>query len=254
MAVSLLALPSPASAHQTVSIDHDILIIKGDERNDLVTIDYDSIKDEYIIGHDIEDPIPAGCYRDSVEPFHKLHCPRSLVHGIFIETVDGSDSVVFGFDTTGFPGPILVQVSTGAGNDKFVGGPEDDDVDMGDGNNNVDTSGGNDQVATGDGNDKVDTGPGDDKAFAGGGTDKVTTADGNDLANLGPGNDTGKGGPGNDTLKGAKGGDHLFGGAGVDWLIGGLGGDFLFGGGDNDKCKGGPGSEHEFGCEIGFNY
>lgn len=88
-----LALPAVAQAHQIVRIEGGQLIIEGDHTKeaDEVTVVYDSVKDEYVIGHDIEDPIPAGCYRDAIEPFHKLHCPASGITKIVVNLGNADD-------------------------------------------------------------------------------------------------------------------------------------------------------------------
>lgn len=240
---ALLVPVASAAAHQTVTIEEGggmfgdrgtRLVIHGDTRPDLVTITYDPVKAEFLIGHDIEDPIPAGCYRDSVEPFHILHCPASLFSSsarVYIYTGEGSDKVV----TTMRLGDLVV-AALGTDSDSFEGGDEDDEA-----------SGeeGDDRAATGEGTDKVDGGPGNDKASLGGG---------NDSAKLGSGNDTAFGGKGADSFYGGPGIDHLYGGLGGDWLFGGPGGDFLFGGGGSDHCAGGPGKESVSSCEIGYRY
>ena len=159
-------MPAVSSAHQEVVIykpgtSEATLTIFGDhtKTSDLITIDYDSIKDEYIIGHDIEDPIPIGCYRDAVEPFHKLHCPRSLAKNIRIHTGAGKDSIKVGFDTVGFPGDLFrIEADCEGDNDEFDGGPEEDVVDLGEGDNQAVTGTGNDQVASGPGADNISTG------------------------------------------------------------------------------------------------
>lgn len=242
IAVLASLLPAAtASAHQKVTVEEGggfsdkgtHLVIHGDDRNDLVTVTYDPAKDEFLIGHDIEDPIPAGCYRDSIEPFHILHCPASLFPSgrVYIYTGTGNDKVV-----TSMRLGDLVKAALGPGEDSFEGGDEDDEVDGEDEN---------DQASTGGGTDKVNGGPGKDKAGLG---------PGNDSAKLGPGQDKGSGGEGADSFYGGPGVDHIFGGPDEDWLYGGPGGDFLFGGPDDDHCVGGPGKEHVVSCEIGYQY
>ena len=242
LALASLLPATIASAHQKVTIEEGggafgdkgtHLVIHGDDRNDLVTVVHDPVKDEFLIGHDIEDPVPAGCYRDSIEPFHILHCPASLFPGgrVYIYTGVGNDKVV-----TSMRLGDIVKAALGPGKDSFEGGDEDDEVD-----GEEDS----DQASTGEGADKVKGGPGNDKASLGGGKDSAT---------LGPGADTGYGGGDEDTMYGGPGIDHAFGGPGADWLYGGPGGDFLFGGPDDDHCAGGPGKEHVVSCEIGYRY
>jgi Ca2+-binding RTX toxin-like protein len=210
VALVVLALATGASAHQKVTIEEGEgfleqlgtnLVIHGDDRPDLVTVIYDPVLDEFLIGHDIEDPIPEGCYRDSEEPFHILHCPRRLITGrVFVYTGVGNDRVVI----TAKVKDIVESVKAflGGGNDSFEGDEEDDEVDEEEGN---------DQARTGGGADMVKGGPGSDKA---------------------------RGGPGPDRLLGGPNADWLFGGPGGDFLAGGPSADHCLGGPGKERVSG----------------
>ncbi len=135
-----LAFTAVSAAHQTVTISGSELVIEGDKTKptDEVTITYDSVKEEFVIGHDIEDPIPPGCYRDAVEPFHKLHCPAKGITKIRVEVGSANDTVrqeniIDIVSTAGVPtGALIVpkdlvsiEVNTGSGNDRFEEEPTD---------------------------------------------------------------------------------------------------------------------------------
>lgn len=206
VAIAALGSVPGAAAHQKVTIEEGEgflehlgtnLVIHGDDRPDLVTVIYDPVLDEFLIGHDIEDPIPEGCYRDSKEPFHILHCPRHLITGrVFVYTGVGSDKVVI----TAKVKDIVdsVRASLGVGNDSFEGDEEDDEVDEGEGNDQAMTGGGADTVKGGPGGDKVYGGPGPDHLFGGPNADWLF------------------GGPGGDFLAGGPNADHCLGGPGKE--------------------------------------
>jgi hypothetical protein len=194
-----LALPAASPAHQVATLSGGQLTIAGDQQNklnDLITLDYDSSRNELVIGNDIFGRHPARCTPDAVHSERIIHCPASLISAIQIDAGAGSDSVIASV-------PVPIQASMGAGNDSFQGGSE------------VDT------VRGGPGSDKASLGAGDDTASMGGGTDK---------AYGGPGNDTLKGGAAGDKLSGQGGADWLLGGGGHDQLLAGGGQDRCNGG------------------------
>ena len=133
-AVCALAFAGVAMAHEFVEVSGDgTVTITGDgaKKPDLVTIDYDAAaRDEYIIGHDILNPIPNGCKRDADEPVDKLHCPGSLVRRFKVLTKTDGDAVKVG---TLLPDPVKVPVhiNTGPGSDQVAAGPEKDIVTTG---------------------------------------------------------------------------------------------------------------------------
>ena len=128
------------------------------------------------------------------------------------------------------------------GNDKAIGGSENDTLKLGKGND----------VGLGlDGRDKIFGGKGNDIADGGGGKDTIKTQGGSDLALGGAGNDKVIGGGGKDIVAGETGNDTLKSGGGNDVVIGGAGRDRMdLGGGDDlaimeagDSAVGGAGSD-----------
>lgn len=198
-----------AAAHQKVTIEQggglfgDVgshLVIHGDDRNDLVTVVYDPLLDEFLIGHDVEDPIPEGCYRDSREPFHILHCPASLINGrIYIYTGVGNDKVAISAKAKDVI--VLARAFLGVGFDSFEGDEEDDEVDGEEGG---------DQAKTGGGDDTFRGGQGGDKAFGGAGIDRLFGGLNSDVL---------YGGPDDDFLAGGSNRDHCYGGSGMERTI-----------------------------------
>lgn len=207
--VAGLALPTALPADQVATLSGGQLTITGDQQNklnDLITIAYDSNRDELVIGSDVFGPHPSQCTPDAVHPQRVIHCPASLISAIQIDAGTGSDKVIATV-------PVAIQAAMGAGNDSFQGGSK------------VDT------VRGGSGSDKAFLGPGDDTASMGSGSDK---------AYGGPGKDTLKGGGGSDKLFGQGGADWLLGGGGTDKLLGGGGRDRCNGGPGGAKqisCK-----------------
>jgi Ca2+-binding RTX toxin-like protein len=204
-----LGLPAASPAHQVATLSGGQLTITGDQQNklnDLITLDYDSSRDELVIGNDVFGRHPSKCTRDAVHPERIIHCPASLISAIQIDAGTGRDSVIATV-------PVAIQAVMGAGNDSFQGGSE------------VDT------VRGGSGSDKASLGAGDDTASMGGGTDK---------AYGGPGKDTLKGAAASDKLFGQGGADWLLGGGGRDKLLAGGGQDQCNGGPGGAKqisCK-----------------
>lgn len=130
----------------------------------------------------------------------------------------------------------------GRGNDKALGGSENDTLKLGKGND----------VGLGlDGRDTILGGKGNDIADGGGGKDTIKTQGGSDVALGGAGNDKVIGGGGNDIVSGDEGNDTLKSGGGNDVVIGGAGRDRMnLGGGDDlalleagDSAVGGAGSD-----------
>jgi len=208
-ALLALALPAGAAAHQKVTIEEgggflgDVgthLAIHGDDRNDLVTVIYDPLLDEFLIGHDIEDPIPEGCYRDPNEPFHILHCPARLINGrIYVYTGVGNDKVVISAKAKDVI--VLTRAFLGVGFDSFEGDEEDDEVDGEEGG---------DQAKLGGGEDTFKGGKGGDKAFGGAGFDRLFGGASSDVL---------YGGPGGDFLAGGSNRDHCYGGPGKERAV-----------------------------------
>lgn len=192
----LLALPAVSPAHQVATLSGGVLTITGDQRaklNDLVTLDYDSSRDELVIGNDIFGGHPAECTPDTAHPQRIFHCPAALISAIRIDAGTGSDAVVV---TGALSAPL--QAAMGGGKDSFTGGPEVD------------------SVSGGGGGDKAELGAGNDSASMGGASDK---------AYGGPGADVIRGGSASDKLFGEGGADSLFGGGAADKLLAGPGDD-----------------------------
>jgi Ca2+-binding RTX toxin-like protein len=208
-ALILLAWAAGAAAHQKVTIEEgggflgdagSHLVIRGDDRNDLVTVIYDPLLNEFLIGHDIEDPIPEGCYRDSKEPFHILHCPAGLINGrIYVYTGVGNDKVVISAKAKDVI--VLTRAFLGTGFDSFEGDEEDDEVDGEEGG---------DQARLGGGEDTFKGGKGGDKAFGGAGVDRLFGGASSDVL---------YGGPGDDLLAGGSSRDHCYGGPGKERVV-----------------------------------
>ncbi|WP_238367502.1 type VI secretion system tube protein Hcp [Mesobacterium pallidum] len=188
-----------------------------------------------------------------------------------IEVRAGTDGGTFAssFDVTILDEPGLLLTGTD-GDDKLIGGAEDDQVYAGKGadvirtyadddyvqagaghdevrtfagNDTVFGGHGNDSIFSGDGNDAVDGGPGDDVIDAGAGRDTVTGGDGNDIVTLGRGADTytedDAGGGSDDLVRGGGGADELRTGAGNDSVFGQNGRDAIYSGDGDDHVEGG---------------
>ena len=139
-AAALLSMPASAGAWQTVSIEGGTLFITGDvgKTPDEVTIAYDSIKKEFVIGHDVFMLLPPpGCVFDGNGPPYKvMRCPSAGITRIRIDLGSDRDRVAFTnlierfAPTEGGPQSyvpidlVSVEVFTGPGNDSFDGSNE----------------------------------------------------------------------------------------------------------------------------------
>jgi Ca2+-binding RTX toxin-like protein len=110
----------------------------------------------------------------------------------------------------------------------------------------------NDTFWGGAGNDVIDGQGGDDIALGGDGNDIITDLDGADTPKGGPGNDAIAAGPGDDIPMGGSGKDFIdagandnetFAGPGDDFIIAGQGADAVFGDGGDDWIEGGSGQD-----------
>jgi Ca2+-binding RTX toxin-like protein len=223
-ALAVLALPATAAAFQTVTIEPGAggtktLHIVGDQGKnpDKVTITYDSVKDEYVITHDIVSFPPECTTVGSGPPYKELHCPAKGITNILVETASDKDSVT----TTNIrlttilnfvdpkialffpPDLIHMDIRLGTGNDKYVDAPAlpaatvvsptpadlGIDVDGGGGNDAVTVPGGGTNTFNfGDGSSKLTTGDGNNTATFGDGNSKVTVGNGINSIRLGDGN------------------------------------------------------------------
>lgn len=132
------------------------------------------------------------------------------------------------------------------GDDRFIGGPQDD---------YIDASNGHDIVTGGDGADQIFGGMGNDHLY---GQSSNGGPDGGDYIDGGTGGDYIQGNAGDDLLDGNHGSDRIFGGQGNDQIDGrfdndtingNLGNDRITGGGGNDSVRGGQGDDLILGNE-----
>jgi hypothetical protein len=180
---AVLALPAASPAHQVATLSGGQLTIAGDQQNklnDLITLDYDSSRNELVIGNDVFGRHPAQCSPDAVHSERIIHCPVSLISAIQIDAGAGSDSVIASV-------PVPIQASMGAGNDSFQGGAEVDTVRGGSGSDKTYGGAGRDKLSGGGGTDKLFGQGGADKLFGGAGADKLFGGGGNDQCDRGPG-------------------------------------------------------------------
>ena len=159
----------------------------------------------------------------------------------------------------------MAEIFGTTGNDLLFGTPEDDVIDVLEGNDDVVSAfDGNDTVYGGLGDENIFGAAGDDELFGGEGTDYLRGGVGNDLIDGGTetdiligedGNDTILGGDGNELILGdiddnnGIGDDVLKGGAGDDKITGGQGNDLVYGEEDNDILSGGVGDDFVSGGE-----
>lgn len=142
--VSLLALPGGASAFQTIRIEGGTLFITGDvgKTPDEVTIRFDSVKNEYVIGHDVDMLVPPpGCtFEGGGPPYKILHCPAPGITRIRIDLGIDKDKVSLDNMIVKAPAPnfvkpvpdtylpvdlVSVEIFMGPGNDKVDLAEED---------------------------------------------------------------------------------------------------------------------------------
>lgn len=168
-----------------------------------------------------------------------------------VENSIAHDNRVYGFDSNGVKGPLILKGNTAYGNGENY--YLDDDVahqltgNVSQGGKAPDVLG---DASLSAGNSWADSGA----AVPGGGASSPApspstpglTLTGTGYADHlagGMGSDTLRGNGGNDILKGADGADRLEGGSGADWLYGETGADKLFGGSGNDVLVGGAGCD-----------
>jgi Ca2+-binding RTX toxin-like protein len=237
-----MLLPSGALAHQTVTIEPGpggtkTLHIVGDvtKATDEVTVTYDSVKNEYVITHDIVS-VPAGCTTvGEGPPYKEIHCPASGITHILIETGSANDIVktvnirlttVLNFSNPKIalffpPDLITMEIKAGTGNDSFVdtpapplpsatGNPAVLNVDMGGGSDSATVPGGGTNtflfgdgpgvLVSGDGVNTATFGAGNSKVTLGNGVNNVTLGDGKSKVYVGTGSNTVTFGAGNSTF------------------------------------------------------
>ena len=120
------------------------------------------------------------------------------------------------------------------GDDKLIGGNDNDIVSGQAGNDELRGGSGEDQLLGGDGNDSIRGDAGSDTISGGRGNDQLRGDDGDDLIRGDDGDDLLFGGTGNDILLGGGGKDSINGNEGRDLLIGGRNGDVMNGNDGDD--------------------
>jgi Ca2+-binding RTX toxin-like protein len=219
--LAALALPSAATAFQNVTIESGpggtkTLHIVGDvgKLPDTVTITYDSVKDEYVITHDIVN-FPAGCTPvGGGPPYKEIRCPQKGITHILVESGLGNDTVktqnirlttVLNFVDPKIalffpPDLITLEIKAGSGNDSvkdqpapLAGGgilnPAIVSDDMGGGIDAVTLPGGGaNTFIFGDGSGKLTTGDGTNTAIFGNGNYNVVVGNGENSLTFKTGN------------------------------------------------------------------
>ncbi len=134
-------------------------------------------------------PPPQPCIQP--DP-NTIRCPILNLQSLEIQFGSGNDRL----DTTRFDSPAQtgfeLRFRMGEGNDRFAGGPLDEDWFGGPGS---------DFAKAGAGNDRMIAGSGNDRMFGDLGIDFFLGQAGRDFARGGPGNDRGNGGPGEDNFR-----------------------------------------------------
>ena len=138
-------------------------------------------------------PPPAGapCIAQGADI---VRCPLANLESLVIQFGGGNDRL----DTTRYTSPttagfdVDLAFRMGDGNDRFAGGPLDEDWFGGPGN---------DFAKTGAGRDRLIGQAGNDRMFGGLGIDFFSGGKGNDFARGGGGDDKGSGGPGKDDFR-----------------------------------------------------
>ncbi len=259
----------------TVLID-GVTEFRGDLLPDGAGIDYDPIRDQFVLwggDNDIyaidipEDPgdiwtvevlSPDAAFNDDDFPDFNV----SSVHGkweyipdydVFVGLVDpvnGDISIYKPFDwqPTFLTGPNPIAGTNGS--DQLVGTLGDDRIDAKNGDDALSGLAGDDILLGSGGSDSLFGGDGDDllRGGVGVGDDSLSGGTGADTLKGGDGDDLLRGGEGDDQLEGAAGRDMLNGDAGDDLLQGGEGDDHLYGNAGRDTLNGGDGNDVMFGA------
>lgn len=119
------------------------------------------------------------------------------------------------------------EIHGGSGDDEVLGGGGNDAISGDEGNDLLFGEAGNDKIFGGSGEDQVSGGDGIDKLSGDEDNDTLDGGDASDVILGGNGNDSILGGSGDDILRGGNGSDIMIGGEGRDSLIGGGGKDFF---------------------------
>ena len=124
-----------------------------------------------------------------------------------------------------------------------IDGPDDDDIDGGNGDDTIFGQGGNDRLDGGDGDDRLFGGDGNDRISGGNGSDVIEGNAGEDVIDGGEGSDIVRAGADNDNVSGGGDGDDLSGGKGDDRVSGDDGDDVVRGDSGDDEISGGRGDD-----------
>lgn len=172
----------------------------------------------------------------------------------------GSGNAATMLDASQFTGNVTL--SGGSGNDRLIGGSQNnvlngnvgnDVLVGGNGANTLNGGAGNDLLLGNDGsdllygqagNDTLRGGNGDDRMIGDEGRDILFGGSGSDLLNGGEGSDVLTGESGDDSINGEAGNDAISGGEGNDILNGGLGSDTILGGSGDDVLRSGGGADY----------
>ncbi|MEP3481352.1 MAG: calcium-binding protein, partial [Fuerstiella sp.] len=182
--------------------------------------------------------LQTGDFRDVIRIFATA---SANLQQITIDAGNGDNFI------NGWRSDLILDVTTGSGNDVIWTGTANDVVSSGEGSDIIWTNSGNDDINAGNGNNRIFAGQGDDTVVSGSGRDIVYGSGGDDFIDAGAGNDRIFGSSGNDTLIGGEGNDALFGGWGDDTLDGGEGNDVAYGHLGDDTIEGGIGDDRLFG-------
>jgi uncharacterized repeat protein (TIGR01451 family) len=167
-----------------------------------------------------------------IAPGSVVNSANAVAAGDF-QPGNNASSLVVAVHAAPASGPCTV---TGTPGNDVLNGTRGRDVICGLGGNDIIRGfDGNDVIIGGAGRDVIDGGPGNDHIDGGLGNDTISGGAGNDVIIGGAGNDRLSGGSGRDRIDGGSGKDRIDGGTGNDTIIGGKGRDRLIGGTGNDK-------------------
>ena len=282
--LAALAFPAASSAFQTIRIEGGTLFITGDvgKTPDEVTIRYDSVKNEYVIGHDVDMLVPPpGCtFEGGGPPYKIVHCPAPGITRIRIDLGTDKDKVSLDNMIVKAPAPnfvvrvpdtylpvdlVSVEIFMGPGNDKFDGtnevvddgslagsdhiatqimsmGTDVDTVTMEAGQNTIEMDGSG-RVDLAGGINDVDVALGGSRLRITGGLNDVTVGPGNSKAELDAAFNTLVFGPGTSTVTASSGANIVSFGSGNGVFTGGAGVDTVTFGPGNNSFSGGGGDD-----------
>jgi Ca2+-binding RTX toxin-like protein len=268
-AASLLALPGGAGAFQTIRIEGGTLFITGDvgKTPDEVTIRFDSVKNEYVIGHDVDmiAPPPGCTFEGGGPPYKIMHCPAPGITRIRIDLATDKDKVIFEnmidkglapnfaqvVPDTYVPIELVsISVNLGPGNDKFDGGgmtviedptpdadgnPAEMEIDLGVGIDVASVESGSAKMAFG-GSGKLTISGGENEVtfvesaalFILGGLNTIAVGEGTSKATVSDGQNTVTFGAGNSVFAASAGTNVVTFGPGNSVFTGGSGNDSAF--------------------------